>query len=288
MIFEKLSVRDENELRQFLKSSWVVKIYSEFCTATQASDLSLRCLSGANDCTNSSRSPHLWKLEQALCVLELPGDTSRYGSENPDLTSWTEDDHDIHLIVRAARLGSVGGQVWHKDHQSRGWTGPCHSALWLLLWFKWIQKTTKGQSSWTHRIQRKREMWLAFMEGLVGGHYDRAVTSSSTAENSRSTTYRESPNDATSITSINNRAQADAKQKAGQQLFLVSSHARDLYIRNRNNRLSAWGVGTNHEGTCVLVPASWAATDPVSLIEHTEAWPTEGSQTSRLVSWPAI
>lgn len=164
VLFQRLGVEDKEELMSLLRRPWLGQIYQDLVLSNESSALTLHQL--LPDTTSlGSRSQHQWKLDHAGLYLssERPP-LSRYTAKMPDTKSWTEDDFDLRFIVQAVNQGSAKGEIWYDQRKMYGWQPLAERALWLLLWFKWLQKSTSGQGREMQRLQEKRELWLAFMQ----------------------------------------------------------------------------------------------------------------------------
>lgn len=173
VLFYRLGVNNANGLRQLLRQPWVLEMYSRF-QQSLGSDLDSALQPKATEASQTSetstagQSHHAWKVERAVLVLTQSHLPSRYGDEAVDTTLWTRDDYDIHFIVRTVTLGKAPGSPWHEKSESTDRIRSlCTRALWLLLWFKQLHKSTGGEGREMQRLQRKREEWLAFLKDAL-------------------------------------------------------------------------------------------------------------------------
>lgn len=165
VLLDKLNVRDEDELMSLLRQPWLLQIYRDFVHRYKdCSDPALPQLR-PDLLPFASHSHHQWKLDHAGIYLASDRPlASRYTAKAPNTTDWTEDDFDIRFIVQVVSQGSARGEVWFTDRHVGGWQKLAKRALWLLLWFKWLQKSTSGRGREMRRLQQKRERWLAFLQ----------------------------------------------------------------------------------------------------------------------------
>lgn len=268
VLYSRLGVTDEVEFRQFLRQPWVHTVYAELIALSATCGLVLDQPTKEGQLA-PSRSQHTWKLTRAEFFLSAPAQTSsRYTTDAPDTAVWTEDDLDIRFLVRAVLLGSAPGGVWYRERENRNWRGPCDKALELLLWFKWLHKTTDGSQREMQRLQQKRARWINFLAGMPPAQPPLGPAPQKTAPEQE--------------LSVGSATASGRRQELQRQLYLLSDDARKFYLTNRDTRLSSWGVDYQHSKTCVLVPATWAATNPMSLACDPEAWPREEPGLERL------
>ena len=286
VLFSNLGVSDDQELRQFLRQPWVGTIYTELLAYSTSSGLSVSRITRSDD-DLQSRSQHVWKLDRAGRYLSSSVETPvRYMAEDPDTTTWTEDDFDIRFLVRAVVLGSAPGQVWYGERARKGWRAPCEKSLHLLLWFKWLQRTTQGNGKDMQRLQRKRNEWLGFLATLQLVQQGHKGEGEHQGVGPRHQLARDSAASQGELSDVTESI-ISARQDLQRQLFLVTDDARNLYLRNQDTILSFWGVTSQHAMSCLLVPSVWASSDPVLLASKPDDWPVDEPSLERLVSLTA-